>query len=152
MGQSGGKSVMDQLAMGSIARRRSALALLAAVMGLAACASDGPAYGPPDKDAAAVVELTSTLAFRPETVTIRQGQTVEWRNQSLLTHTVTNKAGKAADPTDVSMPAGAQHFSAEVPSGQVFRHAFTVPGTYRYVCLPHESLGMRGTVIVEPAG
>jgi plastocyanin len=36
-------------------------------------------------------------------------------------------------------------------TGDEFRHTFTVPGEYRYVCVPHDMVGMVGTVIVEPA-
>jgi plastocyanin len=33
--------------------------------------------------------------------------------------------------------------------GETFEVTFEVPGTYRYVCLPHEDHGMRGTVVVR---
>jgi plastocyanin len=33
--------------------------------------------------------------------------------------------------------------------GDTFEVTFEVPGTYRYVCLPHESEGMTGTVVVR---
>jgi plastocyanin len=33
--------------------------------------------------------------------------------------------------------------------GEEFKVTFAVPGTYRYVCLPHESHGMTGTVVVR---
>ena len=100
---------------------------------------------------AAVVDMTTTLAFEPKVVHIKAGQTVEWRNNSLFTHSVTADPKDADDPGDVSLPAGAQPFSATVESGQTFTHTFTVPGTYRYICMPHEDLGMVGEVVVEPA-
>jgi plastocyanin len=37
-----------------------------------------------------------------------------------------------------------------VSPGEVYRHMFTIPGTYRYFCMPHESSGMLGQVVVEP--
>lgn len=33
--------------------------------------------------------------------------------------------------------------------GFSFEYEFTVPGTYEYVCEPHESLGMVGSIVVE---
>ena len=35
--------------------------------------------------------------------------------------------------------------------GAVWSHIFTTPGTYRYVCKPHERMGMMATVVVTPA-
>lgn len=34
-------------------------------------------------------------------------------------------------------------------AGFVHEHTFEVAGTYRFVCEPHESLGMEGTILVE---
>lgn len=123
-------------------------ATLAVAIAVAACAQTGPAYGPPTSNTAATVEM-SGFRFDPATVRVRPGETVEWRNKSYFTHTVT--ADPARFPEDVALPAGAMPFqSARIPSGEVFRHTFTTPGTYKYVCTPHVDLGMTGTVIVEP--
>jgi plastocyanin len=120
-------------------------------LALGACAYGGPAYGPPPRDAAAVVAMTTGLGFSPEHVTIRVGETVEWRNRSPFTHTVTADAAKVATPADVSLPIGAAPFASDpVPPGETYRHHFDVAGTYRYVCSPHEGLGMAGTVTVLP--
>ena len=76
------------------------------------------------------------------------GTAVEWRNTSLAAHTVT--ADPAKDPR-ASLPAGAVPFdSGEIGRGQVWRHTFTTPGTYRYVCTTHDWLNMTGTVEVRP--
>ncbi len=120
-------------------------------LALAACGVGGPAYQPPGPDVAATVDMTPGLAFSPAEIRIRTGDTVAWRNQTVFAHTVTVDPRLASDPAHVSLPEGAEPFdSATVPAGQVFRHTFTVAGTYRYVCRPHESLNMLGTVIVEP--
>jgi plastocyanin len=66
-------------------------------------------------------------------------------------HTVTGDPSLAAVPANVQLPAGAQAFdSGAVQPGSTYTLTFTVPGTYRYVCLPHEGAGMLGTVIVNP--
>lgn len=100
----------------------------------------------------ATVMMTDQLRFAPATVTIHVGEAVRWQNvTSAITHTVTADPGRAENPADVSLPPGAQPFnSGAVTPGQSFQHTFTVAGTYRYFCIPHETLGMLGTVVVEP--
>ncbi len=128
-----------------------ALATTAALSLLTACAFGGPAYAPPQDGAAQVVEMTSTLSFYPSEVHIRAGDAVEWRNRSLFAHTVTDDPAKAGNPADSALPSGAEPFSARVAPGEVYRHTFTVPGTYRYFCEPHEGLDMLGRIVVAPA-
>ncbi|HEV8379184.1 MAG TPA: plastocyanin/azurin family copper-binding protein [Tepidisphaeraceae bacterium] len=90
-------------------------------------------------------------SFEPATATIRTGQTVRWDNTSIIWHTVTADPAAAKDPKHVALPAGAQPFdSGKVESGGNYWHTFTAPGTYRYICKPHESKGMLGTIKVEP--
>lgn len=121
---------------------------LAAAAALGACGAGGPAYAPPGPDVAAAIRMTNTLAFAPETVTVRAGGIVEWRNKSIFTHTAT---GDPAQAEQVSLPPGARPFhSGPVPPGETYRLRFETPGTYRYVCLPHEGQGMAATIIVEP--
>lgn len=124
--------------------------LAAGALAVAGCGITGPAHTdrpPPAVDATVTMGLTS---FAPETVRIRAGQTVQWRNTSPITHTVTADRSLAADPDHVILPAGAEPFhSGEIKAGEVWQRQFPVPGTYRYVCLPHEQQGMIGTVVVE---
>ncbi len=128
---------------------QSVAALLAVL--LAACGTSGPAYEDPGPDVAATVDMTLALNFEPAEITVRVGDKVEWRNRSPLTHTVTADPRISADASNVELPEGARPFnSAAIPAGQVFRYTFTAPGTYRYLCLPHEGQKMFGTVVVEP--
>jgi len=100
----------------------------------------------------AVIRLTNTLAFEPKAVTVHVGQAVEWRNGSLLVHTVTADPALAANAKDVALPAGAKPFnSGDLKPGATYRHIFAVPGRYRYFCIPHEGAGMVGEVVVLPA-
>jgi len=100
---------------------------------------------------AAVVEMTSGLSFVDAVVTIKVGETVEWRNRSLQAHTVTTDPVQVRQPRLVGVPEGAKVFdSGPVWPGEIYRRTFTVPGTYKYASVPHERFGMRGAVIVEP--
>lgn len=124
---------------------------LAAVLTLGGCGLTGPAHDAPSPQAAAVVDMGFT-SFEPEVVHIRAGQSVEWRNTALITHTVSDNKAIAADPNDASIPAGATAFdSGDIPAGQVYTQTFTVPGVYKYFCMHHEDYAMLGTVIVDPA-
>lgn len=129
---------------------RTALAAVAgASLALSACGMTGPAHTDPPPRVDAIVAMEGT-SFTPAAIRIRAGQTVQWRNTSRVDHTVTADKSLAANPANVILPAGAQSFhSGEIDPGQVWSYTFTLPGTYRYVCLPHEQQGMIGTVIVE---
>ena len=48
--------------------------------------------------------------FVPDTVTIASGDTVNWTNSGLVTHTVTFDPGQAVNKEDVALPAGAAPF------------------------------------------
>ena len=100
---------------------------------------------------AAIVRISSFLKFGPDEVRIHVGDTVEWRNASIETHTVTDDVSVAKNATDADLPAGAQPFdSGPLRPGQVYRHTFSVAGRYRYFCRPHETHGMVATVDVIP--
>jgi plastocyanin len=126
-------------------------AVLTVTIPLSGCGLGGPAHGPPAANAAAVVEM-GFESFSPADVSVRAGDTVEWRNTSLITHTVTDDPKRAIAPSDAGLPPGAQPFdSGDIPAGQVYLRTFTVPGTYRYFCTRHEAEGMEGEVVVKPA-
>ena len=76
-----------------------------AVAGLAGCGLGGRAHGPASPNASAVVDMGFS-SFQPETVHIRAGQTVEWRNTSVITHSVTDDRRAASKPQDASIPVG----------------------------------------------
>jgi plastocyanin len=99
---------------------------------------------------AAEVGMTNALAFTPDTVRVRVGETVRWRNTSDIVHTVTADPSRAAQASNVVLPAGASPFdSGDMTPGAVFEQTFTVAGSYRYVCLPHEMAGMVGWIVVS---
>lgn len=77
-------------------------------------------------------------SFSPSNVTIQAGDTVTWTNNNQGIHNVASTA------------AG---FRSGNPSGNwTFSHTFSTAGTFGYVCEVHQSMGMTGTVTVEPGG
>jgi plastocyanin len=97
------------------------------------------------------VQLTDAFRFDPLSLTVTKGTTVTWRNTSQVTHTVTDDASKASNPSDALLPDGVQPWdSGALAPGQAFTHTFDVPGTYRYFCQPHEAAGMTATIVVTP--
>jgi plastocyanin/cytochrome c5 len=107
---------------------------------------------PEEVEPAAVVEMLGVDEFTPAEITIGVGDTVLWSNESEFDHTVTADPELAADPDSVILPEGAEPFdSGSVAPGETFEHSFTVPGRYRYFCIPHEGLGMIAEIVVEEA-
>jgi plastocyanin len=65
-----------------------------------------------------------------------------------VVHSVTAVPDDASNAKDVSLPKGAPTFdSGFMAPGGTFEYTFTVPGTYRYFCVPHEKAGMVGTIV-----
>lgn len=117
--------------------------------GAAAATEPARPPGAAGREAAVEVGMTDQLTFTPDTVRVRVGQTVRWTNTSVLLHTVTADPTKAANASNVSLPQGAPVFdSGNLAPGAVFEYTFTTPGTYQYICIPHELANMIGWVIV----
>lgn len=92
------------------------------------------------------------FTFRPAQIVIAQGDTVVFTNTSTGRHTVTDDPSLVANPASVVLPEGAEAFhSGTMAPGATFTHDFTVAGSYQYVCLPHERMGMKGQIVVAPA-
>lgn len=100
--------------------------------------------------ATVTVKMTDTPpVFVPVKITIKAGDTVEWENNAATLHTVTFDASKEQVKGDVILPPGVKPFDSGfmMPGGK-FSYTFTVPGNYKYFCLPHEKDGMIGYVTV----
>jgi len=134
-------------------RRRVLVATVTgiAALGVSGCSTKLGSLFSKKKQPPPIVTMTDELVFKPSRVTISVGQTVIWRNESVLVHTVTADPGIAARAADVALPDGAKPFnSGNIKPKGTFRRTFTIPGTYRYFCIPHEAAGMIGEVIVQP--
>jgi plastocyanin len=90
--------------------------------------------------------------YQPNLIHIASGDTIEWRNEGRISHSVSDDPARAWDPLDAMRPSGASPFSSgNVLPGGRFRHTFTEPGRYRYFCRTREADEVVGEVIVEPA-
>jgi copper-containing nitrite reductase len=108
------------------------------------------ALAPPEAAVGGVVTMGS-MSFAPPTITINTGEQVVWKNTSSYYHNVVDDPTKALHRVDVSSPSGSAPFASSLlQPGTSFYHVFDKPGTYHYVCVVHESSGMKGTVIVRP--
>ena len=75
------------------------------------------------------------FTFSPSTVTVHQGQTITLTNVSDTAHTFT-VTGQGIDIE--TMPGKTDKVTIDLP-----------PGTYPFVCRFHESMGMKGTLVVR---
>jgi plastocyanin len=89
--------------------------------------------------AVAATDVTvSDFKYVPACIKVAAGATVTWTNAGMASHTVTSDAD-----APVTFNSGA------LGSGGTFHFTFPAAGTVGYYCIPHESLGMKGTVVVE---
>ncbi len=121
----------------------------------------------------------SVMRFLQDTIVVRVGDTVEWTNLDAVTpHTVTFGTEPSGPPQPPSAgvtvdTGGARHAVLTSPADSVhsgfliaafqdrtglaqsplgvtrFRVTFTTPGTFNYICVLHDVLGMVGRVIVH---
>jgi len=99
------------------------------------------------------IEMTSSTTFSPAVLRVSPGDTIKWVNASAFPHTVT-----AYHPDNLGkgngLPTDAVAFDSGLIPGEGDEWTYTIPldappGTYAYFCLPHESLGMVGLLVVE---
>ena len=82
--------------------------------------------------------------FSPDKLTIQPGDTVSFENAQDEPHEVMFiNVPKAVDEMIMS--------PMHEKKGDKFTYTFTVPGTYKFHCHPHEKLGMDGVLIVGQA-
>ncbi|MBE7170384.1 MAG: T9SS type A sorting domain-containing protein [Williamsia sp.] len=83
---------------------------------------------------------TSNFAFAPNNIqTVKVGDTIRFTRVN-GTHTTTS----------TNIPAGAASWDQPLnATSLVYNYVVTVPGTYDYICVPHEALGMVGQFVVQ---
>lgn len=107
--------------------------LLLTTMGLVACNSDSPTD---DEPVATTSVQVDDNFFEPTDIMVEPGATVEWSWVGSTAHNVTWDEADLANSTTQTQGG----HEVTMPSS---------PGTYRYHCTIHVSLGMRGTVEVD---
>jgi plastocyanin len=141
------------------------IAAVAVIGGLTACGGDdaGDDGARPASEATAtataasdersgspVVDMTDSLQFEPREIKVSVGDRVQWRNVGQIAHTVTTDPSRVSDQDGVSVPSGVKPWDSGLLGGdETFSRTFRKPGTYQYICIPHEGAGMIGTVVVE---
>ncbi len=93
-----------------------------------------------------IVEMTDDYEFVPSSLTIKQGDSVEWvliqGNHEIASGTVIEgKDGREGVPDGLWE-------SGKMASGS-FTYTFNSTGTFPYYCESHLDLGMIGTITVE---
>jgi plastocyanin len=129
-------------------RRRAWVLGVAAVVAVstAACGRDEPA----DTGDAAPPGNTVTMrliAYKPDTVTVKVGDTVRWEQKDAGAHTVTSGTVEQGGAGGTERPDG-KFSSGEIATGDTFEFTFDEAGTYPYFCEIHPAT-MRGEVEVR---
>ncbi|MGH7610120.1 MAG: plastocyanin/azurin family copper-binding protein [Candidatus Dormibacteria bacterium] len=95
------------------------------------------------------VDATSKLRFVPARVCLRAGGVITWTNTTRhLDHTSTDEPALEAAAGDAGFPAGANGWNLRLPAGHSAHLTLRVKGVYHYFCIPHETLGMVGKIVV----
>ena len=112
---------------------KNTIIIIALMILIAACAKQ-PAASETKADVKADVTVTiKEFKFAPETVTVKQGQTVKWVNEDGAVHTVEANNKAFASP--------------ELYQGDAWAFTFDKKGAYEYICGIHPT--MKGKVVVE---
>lgn len=126
---------------------------VAVAVGLAGCGRGSADSGEYD------VGMT-TRRFEPATVEVPPGTTVRWKNTSSHAHTITAYEDRLPDGAefwstgdfdsqDAAEDGWLDGNEGALYEGDSYEHAFETVGTYNYFCIPHESMGMVGAVVVS---
>jgi len=94
-------------------------------------------------------------SFNPENIEIDQGTEVtwEWVNVDSGGHNIVHAPGEEQDNTGAEEPMFENPGGIVGEVGHTWSYTFDEPGTYYYICVPHEALGMVGHIrVVEGDG
>lgn len=107
---------------------------------LSACSSAKPTTAQTNQNSsssatsqpAANAVTIQNMAFTPNNVTVKVGQTVSWSNQDAVAHTVTSNTSAFE--------------SGNLARGKTYSFTFTKTGTFPYYCAIHPSMTGQVTV------
>ncbi|MGE5109563.1 MAG: DUF2231 domain-containing protein [Acidobacteriaceae bacterium] len=105
---------------------------LLAAIGAVLCAIPIAGLEQPASSAAHTVVIRQ-MRFDPHGVSVKAGDTVQWKNEDIFTHTVT--------ANDSSFDSGS------IEPGQSWTSRFNVPGVFGYHCRPHPNMTAQLAVV-----
>ena len=116
-------------------RRLTVVTLVLASLGLTACGST-PRRVPHSSAVPPDTVVMRNIAFNPQTINAKVGETITWVNRDDAPHNVTYVSGPRFNS------------SVTFKNGGSFSLKLTKAGTIRYMCTIHP--GMNGTIVVAP--
>ena len=117
-----------------------AVAGVGRLIGISSAAA-GP--GGRQEPAAVIVISDAPGEFMPKTMTIKVGDTVEWKNTGGIAHSV-EFVGEVLPEGTASSPSGL------MAPQKSYSFTFKAPGSYPYICRFHVINGMIGKIVVIP--
>ena len=105
---------------------------------LAGCTGNGD-DDPVDENTVMAGTDDEPFSFVPDEIEVEVGTTVTWE-WGTNTHNIEVRE----QPDDADWPGEPDIYD----EGHEYSYTFEVPGTYEYVCVPHEAQDMFGTIIV----
>jgi plastocyanin len=132
--------------MPSHSSMRSLMLGLAAALLLVACSSghqppasgnQSAAAGAGAGAAGAHTVVIKGFKYDPPTLTVKAGDTVEWKNEDIVPHTATAAELNHARAFD----------SGSIANGGSWKWVARTPGTYDYICTLHPN--MKGRLVVQ---
>ena len=116
-------------------RLRNVLSVVMAVLLVAVWAPGSAGAGVEHRSGhgSAASVVIKGFQFQPAELTVKTGQTVEWKNDDMVPHTVTADDGSFR--------------SGKIQPGKTWTYTATKAGTFAYTCSPHPN--MRGKLIVR---
>lgn len=112
-------------------------ALVLVATGFPSHASAGLAANSQSASTKTVTIEIRSFKFQPATVTVNQGDTVEWKNDDIVPHTATADANAEKPVFD----------SGSIATGAAWHFVARNKGTYSYTCTFHPN--MEGKLIVQ---
>ena len=91
------------------------------------------------------------LQFQPKKLTVKPGDTIEWKNNKVPPHNVVFDAKKNPNK-DAALAKSLSHKKLLLSPGQTKTTvipADAAPGAYTFYCEPHRGAGMVGQIIVK---
>jgi halocyanin-like protein len=105
------------------------------------------------------VEMTDENVYVPESLEVLPGDTVVWENVGTAGHTITAYEDEIPEEADYWASGGFDSEEAArdgwqekglIEGGGSYEHTFETEGTHGYFCIPHETAGMVGEIVVTP--